>query len=381
MISHLRNTPGADKLKLIAIDTDKNGLAASGLAPENCILAGELWRNGRGTGGSVIDGQRAMSHERKRIEEMLRGNEMLIICAGLGGGTASGGVPIVLSCASNLRIPAVTVVTLPFAVEGGLRQRTAEQAMNNEIIRIADAVIPIPNDLLFASLDPATPLAEAFQLADREMARSVLALSTILCAGNLMNADFSDFSALLWRKRSRCALGIGVVDTAATGGSFTAEMAFSKLLESPLLGGPSRLCDADAVIFTLTGGPELSLSDAQNIFTISSSHIGKKTIILTGAAVDEKWQGKFQYTALAIKYEQENIQNTSGTERRKSKRAERLESENSDMIQQILPLSEMEFSRGIMEKTTPVRWNGEELDIPTFLRKNQIIDTGKSSVS
>ena len=71
VISHLVNEPGADKLKFIAIDTDKNGLAASGLAPENCILAGELWRNGRGTGGSVIDGQRAMSHERKRIEEML----------------------------------------------------------------------------------------------------------------------------------------------------------------------------------------------------------------------------------------------------------------------------------------------------------------------
>ena len=135
------------------------------------------------------------------------------------------------------------------------------------------------------------------------------------------------------------------------------------------------------MIFTLTGGPELSLSDAQNIFTISSSHIGKKTSVLTGAAVEQEWSGKFQYTALAIKYEQENIQSSSGTERRKTKRSEHLESENGDMIQQILPLSETEFSRGIMEKTTPVRWNGEELDIPTFLRKNQIIDTGKSSVS
>ena len=381
VISHLLDEPGVDNIKLIAIDTDKNGLAASRLAPENCILAGELWRNGRGTGGSVIDGQRAMSHERKRIEEMLKDVKMLVICAGLGGGTASGGVPIVLSCASNLHVPAVTLVSMPFSVEGGLRQRTAEQAVNNEIIRIADAVIPIPNDLLFAGLDPATPLAEAFQLADREMARSVLAFSTILCSGNLLNADFSDFSALLWRKKSRCSLGIGVIDTADGQEDFTAEKAFAKLLESPLLGGASALCDADAVIFTLTGGPELSLSDAQSVFTVSSSHIGKKTAVMVGAAVYPEWQGKFQYTALAVKYELEEISPGTGAVRRKSKRAESVEQDTGDMIQELLPLTETEFSRGIMEKTTPVRWNGEELDIPTFLRKNHIVDTGKGTVS
>lgn len=380
VISHLLREPGAGQLKLTAIDTDKNSLAECGLAPENCIVAGEIWRNGRGTGGSVIDGQRALSHERKRIEEMLRDTDMLIICAGLGGGTASGGVPIVLSCASNLHIPAVTLVTMPFSVEGGLRQRNAEQAVNNEIIRIADAVIPIPNDLLFAGLDPATPLAEAFQLADREMARSVLALSTVLSAGNLLNSDFADFSALLWRKKSRCALGIGVVDTNVDK-EFTAEKAFARLMESPLLGGPSGLCDADAVIFTLTGGPELSLHNAQSIFTISSSHLSKKTSVMVGAAVHPDWHGKFQYTALAVKYEEESIPKTSRSERSKNKRAERIEKDDGDMIQQSLPLTETEFSRGIMEKTTPVRWNGEELDIPTFLRRNQIVDTGKNTVS
>ncbi|MBQ4315081.1 MAG: hypothetical protein IJC21_06550 [Lentisphaeria bacterium] len=381
IISHLVREPGVEYLKLIAIDTDRNGLAECGLDEEHTILAGEKWRNGRGTGGRVIDGQSAFSPERRRIEEMIKGSQMLIICGGLGGGTASGGIPIVLSCASNMQIPAVTVLSQPFAVEGLQRQRISEQAMNNEIIRIADAAILIPNDLLFAGLDPATPLAEAFQLADREMARSVLALSTILCAGNLLNADFSDFSALLRRKKSHCALGIGVIDT-ANEGSFTAEKAFEKLLESPLLGGASTLCDADAVIFTLTGGPELSLSDARSVFAISTSHIGKKTSVLVGAAVDEKWRGKFQYTALAVNYEKEALPaGSQGTERKKSKRQSRLELSDGDMIQQTLPLSENEFSRGIMEKTTPVRWNGEELDIPTFLRKNQVIDTGKDQLS
>lgn len=98
--------------------------------------------------------------------------------------------------------------------------------------------------------------------------------------------------------------------------------------------------------------------------------------------VDEKWRGKFQYTALAVNYEKEALPaGSQGTERKKSKRQSRLELSDGDMIQQTLPLSENEFSRGIMEKTTPVRWNGEELDIPTFLRKNQVIDTGKDQLS
>lgn len=381
IISHLVQDKAAEKLKLIAIDTDKNGLAESQLPPEQCILAGEIWRNGRGTGGSIIDGQRAFSHERARIEDKIKDCRMVIVCGGLGGGTASGGIPIILSCSSNMRVPAVTMVTVPFAVEGGLRQRISEQAINNEIIKIADAVITVPNDLLFSSLDPATPLAEAFKLSDEEMARSVLAISTILCAGNLLNADFADFSNLLWRKKSTCALGIGVVDTAAEQEPFTAEKAFSRLLESPLLGGASKLCDADAVIFTLTGGNDLSLADAQSVFAISTSHIGKKTAVLVGAATEPEWQGKFQYTALAVKYEQETIPSSSAGERKKSKRNQRLEQENNDMIQQILPLSENDFNRGIMEKTTPVRWNGEELDVPTFRRRNQIIDTGKDPLS
>ena len=374
IMSFLANAPGAEKLRLCAIDTDRNSLEISGIAPENCILAGELWRNGRGTGGSVIDGQRAVSHERKNIEKLLEGSTMAVICGGLGGGTASGGIPIILSCASNLHIPAVAMVSTPFSIEGGMRQRTSDQALSNEIIKVADSVIAISNDLLFSSLDPATPLGEAFKLADEEFSRSVLAISTILCSGNLLNADFSDFAGLLWRKKSRCALGVGVVDVSKDG-EFTSEKAFAKLLESPLLGGPSRLCDADAVIFTLTGSPDLSLNDARSVFTIASSHIGKKSKVLVGASVDPAWRDIFQFTALAINYEEEPIK--AVPEKRKSKRANR-DGESGDMIQQTLPWTDTDFSKGIMEKTTPVRWKGEELDVPTFQRRNHTVDTGKN---
>ena len=98
-----------------------------------------------------------------------------------------------------------------------------------------------------------------------------------------------------------------------------------------------------------------------------------------GAAVDPAWKGRFQFTALAVKYEDEPIAPSSSQERRKSKRKNRMDTDESDMFQQMLPLSENEYSRGIMEKTTPVRWNGEELDVPTFQRRNLTIDTGKQT--
>ncbi|MBO5899757.1 MAG: hypothetical protein J6Q80_03400 [Lentisphaeria bacterium] len=374
IVSYLAKDAAADTMRFIAIDTDENGLGESLLSPEQTILAGSQWRNGKGTGGNYIDGQRAVSHERKNIEQLLAGADMLLICAGLGGGTASGGIPILLSCASNMHIPVISIVTTPFAVEGVARRKSADQSIN-EMLRIADAVIPVSNDLLFAGLDPATPLAEAFRISAIEMARTVKALSTILCSGNLLNADFSDFSALLRRKKSNCALGIGVINSNEVT-EFRAEKLFSQLLESPLLGGASRLCDADAVIFTLSGGPELSISDAQSVFKLASGHIGKKTKILVGASVDDASAGTLQFTALAVNFEENEIKADASGSRRKNKTPV----SDSEDGQLTLPLSENEYNFGIMKNTIPVRWKGEELDVPTFQRKGLAVDSGKDEL-
>ena len=112
----LAEAPAAQSLRLLAADTDAESLARSGVA-ENCrLLAGARWRGGRGCGGNVIDGQRAMAHERSTLEQMLSGSAMLMVIGGLGGGTASGGVPVVLSVARKLGIPTMFLMTLPFAL-------------------------------------------------------------------------------------------------------------------------------------------------------------------------------------------------------------------------------------------------------------------------
>lgn len=377
IISHLAGMPQAEQLKLLAMDTDQSALETTGLPPENCILAGELWRNGKGCGGNVLDGQRAASHERPRLTGALQGCKALIICGGLGGGTASGSVQIALSVASNLHLPAVCLFTLPFSQEGMRRVRTAEQVVLNDIVPVADALIALPNDLLFASLDSKTPLAEAFKQSDLQMARSILALSSVLLSGNLYNTDFSSFSGLLKRKKSRCALGVGVVE-AGENIDHPAQEAVSRMLASPLLGGPSVLADADEVILTLLGGNDLSLGDTQEAFAFASGCLGKNSGVLTGAAVNPAWQGTFQFTALAVKFD-EVSKVESPLSQRKGRRRKNSSPENlSGSIEQLdLPIDEVLYHKGIMEKTDPTRWGNEDLDVPTFQRKNLVVDTGK----
>ncbi|MBQ9503239.1 MAG: hypothetical protein IJU70_13875 [Lentisphaeria bacterium] len=375
VIGTLRGMSAAEHVRLAAADTDRSGLESAGLEPQNCLLAGEMWRGGRGCGGSVTDGKVAFGRARTEIANMISGSSMLLVVAGLGGGTASGGIPVVLSEALRLHIPSVVLVTLPFSHEGNLRRRQAVQTLDEDIHNVADAVIAMPNDLLFSVLPSTAPLAEAFKMADEQVARTVLALSELLCAGNLLNADFSSFSSLLKRRKSRCSLGVGISRT--EDGSRRPEIAFEQMLSSPLLGGSSRLAEADAVIFSLLGGPELAIGDVQAVFSLAERYVRPETVLLTSASTAPEWKGMLQFSAVAIKFDrQEEIatspQSASGSRRK---------AETGDLFgpaaveQPVLPFDSV--SKGIMESTQKVVWNGEDLDIPTYIRRNAVIDNGR----
>lgn len=375
VIGTLRGMSAAERVRLAAADTDRAGLENSGLEPQNCLLAGEMWRGGRGCGGSVSDGKAAFGRARTEIANMLSGSSMLLVVAGLGGGTASGGIPVVLSEALRLHIPSVVLVTLPFSHEGNLRRRQAVQTLDEDIHNVADAVIAMPNDLLFSVLPSTAPLAEAFRMADEQVARTALALSELLCAGNLLNADFASFSSLLKRRKNRCSLGVGVSRT--EDGSRRPEIAFEQMLSSPLLGGSSRLAEADAVIFSLLGGPELAIGDVQAVFSLAERYVRPDTVMLTSASTAPEWKGMLQFSAVAIKFDRKeeipsSPENPPGGRRK---------SETEDLFgpaaveQPVLPFDPV--SKGIMESTQKVVWNGEDLDIPTYIRRNAVIDNGK----
>ena len=375
-LKKLHNTSGAEHIRLLALDTDSESLNSTGLAPENILLAGENWRLGQGCGGDVSNGRNAIGNARSAIANMLSGSKMLMVIGGLGGGTASGGIPTVLSIGTKLQIPTLALVTLPFGHEGDQRRQTAVSVLDNEIYKTANAAIPLPNDLLFSSLSPTTPLKEAYALADEQIARTALALSALLCAGNLLNADFTSFSNMLKQQKSRCAIGVGV--SKLDNGLIRPETAIENMLTSPLLGGCSNLQNADAVIFNILGGPDLSIGDVQTIFSQSNNFIRQGAAVLTSAATSPEWSGQIQFTALAVKYTAPVKPQTAVQRMPLAPAVEVSDSlfGSTETEQPVLPFTQI--SKGIMESTLKVFWQNRDLDIPTYIRNDIAdIDNGK----
>ena len=376
IIRRIAGTPGAEKLRLLAMDSDTESLKESGLPAENCIIAGMNLRSGRGCGGNDILGRSAAAVERPRLAKILEGTEILLIIGGLGGGMCSGGLPVILGVARHLHITTMLMLSLPFAMEGYGRRKQADDRICSDLLPLADCLIALPNDLLFSTLAPETPLAQALELADVEMARTAVALSSILLAGNIFSADVATFSALL-KPNALCSLGVGVVST-AEGESL--EAAVEKMMLSPLLGGPAELQRADAVIFTVIGGTQLSLGSAKSVLDLACSQLDKSVDrkILIGAGSAAAWDGMVQITALTVRYTDKKPETPAVAEtpvRRSAAARRNLNPSDAAFVQQTLDLDTDD--KGIMENSTPDFFNGEDLDVPTFKRHGLVIDPGR----
>ena len=377
----LRTLPGAESARLLALDTDRSALEATGLPEGSLLLAGEVWRGGRGCGGSELDGQRAVAHERSRLEETLRGSKFLLVLCGLGGGTASGGAPIVLSVAAKLKLPNLFLVTLPFMLEGPRRRNLAERVLTESLFDVADAVVALPDDLLFSTLPGDVPLAAAFETADRECAGTALALSAVLGAGNLLNADMASLTALLKRRKSLCSIGVGIVraaDDLPT--EEVPEHLVSGMLASPLLGGPQVLKSADAAVISILGGGDLSLGDVRNTLNLVAKYLPADAEQLTAASSHPDWQGARQLCVLTVKYSEPAAEPRPRSVRpRPEPRPSAADKVAGPSAGEQLEFTLDPVSKGIMERTTPVIWNNEDLDEPAYKRRNLTVDDGRKS--
>ena len=378
----LRLLPGAESVRLLALDTDRASLEATGLPAEDQLLAGELWRGGRGCGGSDLDGQRAVAHERPRLENVLRDSKFLLVLCGLGGGTASGGAQVVTSVAAKLKLPNLFLVTLPFMLEGPRRRNLAEKVLI-DLFDVADAVVTLPDDLLFSTLPGDVPLAAAFEMADRECAGTALALSAVLGAGNLLNADMASLTALLKRRKSLCSIGIGIVrGEDGSPAEETPEKLVSGMLASPLLGGPQVLKAADAAVVSMLGGADLSLGDVKNTLELVAKYLPAGAEQLTAASSRPDWQGARQLCVLTIKYSEPSPElhpRAAAARPRPEPRRPVAEAGAAPHPGEQLEFELDPVSKGIMERTTPVIWNNEDLDEPTFKRRKLMVDDGRKS--
>ena len=203
--------------------------------------------------------------------------------------------------------------------------------------------------------------------------------------GNLLAPDFGSFVTLLRKRKSFCSIGIGVAERSLDGDG-CGEAALERLLHSPLLGGAEKLGSADAVIFSLLGGPELSIGETRLLLELAGRNCRPEARLIVGAATGEEWRGMIQLCAVTVKFDAESeisevmhrTADRTPPRTRGGRSGGTAVAPDSEALQLDLPLQEP-VSKGIMEKTAAVFWRNEDLDIPTYARRNVIIDNGKHS--
>jgi len=310
----------------IAMNTDGQALALAE-APTRVQL-GERLTRGLGAGGDNKTGTKAAEESIDTIEELVSGADMVFIAAGMGGGTGTGGIPVVAEVAKQSGALTIAVVTKPFNFEGAHRSEVAEEglvALSNKV----DTLIIIPNDRLLQLCDAKTTVDGAFKLADDALLLGVQAISEVVTVPGLINLDFADIKSVM-KDAGPAWMSVGK----ASGQSRAAEAA-KAALASPLLD--VSINGARGVLFNITGGPSLTLFECNEAAQVISQAVDPEANIVFGVVFDPKMEGELRITVMATGFANQYGKRVSGVD----------------------------------ELRRLIKGGGEVLDVPSFLRRAQ----------
>lgn len=284
----LDGVPGA---ALVAINTDVQALTGS-VATEKVQL-GRSTTRGLGAGGDPEVGYTAAEEGIDEIRAALEGAQMLFLCVGLGGGTGSGAAPLVASLAREQNALVVVFATMPFTFEGRRRAAQAEQALSG-LRQTADVVICFDNDKMGEVVSPRAGIHEAFALADQTISQSVRAIAGLVSQVGLMRIGFDELTTALRAHHARCVFGFGEAE-----GDNRAHEALARALKNPLMDRGRMLEEARNVLVNVTGGPDMTLNEVQILMDELGRHISDETRILFGTAVDPRHARKMMVTIIS----------------------------------------------------------------------------------
>ena len=374
-VAHIAKAELLPGVELVAVNTDAQALADSPV-PER-IQIGAALTHGLGAGGDSDIGQRAAQQDGERLEAVVQGANVVFITAGLGGGTGGGAAPIVAKAAREQNALVLAFVALPFSFEGDRRRQQA-LAQLEQLKGQADAVICIPNDKLFKLVGEQATAVEAFKKCDEMIAGGAQAVWQLMSRKGLINLDFADLRSVLAAKHCEGLFAHGEAE-----GDDRAKKAVKALLESPLLDAGQTLGRTEGVLVSILGGPDLALTDVQKTLDAIKQEAPRAHIIM-GAAIDENYRGKIAVTVIAST----NLTPRKAVPQVPAKppvaapaiavppRSPSAATEEAPVAkkkeagkpkQETLPLDNI--TRGRFEKSEPTLWDGENLDVPTFLRR------------
>jgi len=337
---------GLQGVEFVAVNTDAQALLLSKAVKR--VRVGEKLTRGLGSGGDPEVGRKACEESGEDLYEVLKGSDMVFITSGMGGGTGTGGAPIVAQVAKEVGALTIGVVTRPFTFEGSRRIQTAEAGIS-KLKEQADTLIVIPNDRLLQIVDKRATMQQAFRLADDVLRQGVQGISELITVPGLINLDFADVRTIMSEGGAALmAVGNGKGDD---GARQAAEAAISSQLLDITIDG------ARGILFNVTGGPELTLFEVNQAAAIIKETAHPDVNLIFGAVIDPNMKDEVRITVIATGFER------TGVPRR-------------IVDLPVVETRDRNVNVSVGAAVTPPAqdyrarvFNTEDLDIPAFLRK------------
>jgi cell division protein FtsZ len=292
---------GLSGVEFISVNTDAMALD-NNHAPHR-IQIGERITKGLGAGANPDIGRQAMEEDRDKIAAAIEGADMVFITGGMGGGTGTGGAPVVAEIAREMDILTVAIVTRPFLFEGKVRDRNAKRGIE-DLNRSVDTIIVIPNQKLLTIVDNKTTLIDAFKTADDVLYQATKGISDLIAVHGLVNLDFADVKTIM-RGMGEALMGTGCCEGDAEKRAINAAEA---AIHNPLLDDIS-ISGAKGILINVTGGTDMTLYDVSEATRVVNEAVGEDvdTNIIFGAVTDPTMNGKIRVTVIATGFNEQII--------------------------------------------------------------------------
>ncbi|KZY39325.1 MULTISPECIES: cell division protein FtsZ [unclassified Oleiphilus] len=278
-----------DGVEFICANTDSQAL--KDLENKAVIQLGSTITKGLGAGANPEIGRQAALEDKERIAETLKGADMVFITAGMGGGTGTGGAPIVAEVARELGILTVAVVTKPFPFEGGKRMKIAEAGLQ-ELAENVDSLITIPNEKLLSVLGKNTTLLDAFGAANDVLQGAVQGIADLIIRPGMINVDFADVKTVM------SEMGMAMMGTGSASGEERAKEAAEAAIRSPLLED-INLQGARGILVNITAGVDLNLGEFSEVGNIVEEFASDSATVVVGTVIDPEMTDELKVTVVA----------------------------------------------------------------------------------
>lgn len=350
---------GIEGVEFIAINTDKQALS-NNQAPLKIQIGSKLTK-GLGSGGNPDIGRQAAEEDTDRLAEILEGADMVFLTAGLGGGTGTGATPVIANLAAGMEILVIAIVTMPFAFEGRIRARQAEEGLQ-ELKSVVDTVIAIPNERLLETVNLNTSIPDAFRMADDILRQAAQGISDLITKPGLINLDFADVKSIMK------GMGMAFMGTGIATGENRAVEAAQKAISSPLLIDTS-IEGAKGVLINITGGKDMTLHEVSKASQLVTSLADPEANIIFGTVIDENMRDTIKVTVIATGFDRKKPKTATPEEIRR----------NLTRTQPSVPVNtptppyvfEPKGAREPVIEPNPPQIDWNELNTPAFIRKTR----------